>query len=71
MMSNTPLKINQSYDYIVGMGILWFILRVESTFLGWLRLRALKRVCRRVSSRPIVAIWGKSVLKRVYHEKKA
>ncbi|WP_232264310.1 hypothetical protein [Helicobacter pylori] len=32
MMSNTPLKINQSYDYIVGMGILWFILRVESTF---------------------------------------
>ncbi|EJB50152.1 hypothetical protein HPHPP11B_0112 [Helicobacter pylori Hp P-11b] len=40
-------------------------------FLGWLRLRALKRVCCRVSSRPIVAIWGKSVLKRVYHEKKA
>ncbi|EJB62289.1 hypothetical protein HPHPH41_0091 [Helicobacter pylori Hp H-41] len=40
-------------------------------FLGWLRLRALKRVCRRGSSRPIVAIWGKSVLKRVYHEKKA
>ncbi|WRC37476.1 hypothetical protein E5L17_00135 [Helicobacter pylori] len=28
MMSNTPLKINQSCDYIVGMGILWFILRV-------------------------------------------
>ncbi len=27
-MSNTPLKINQSYDYIVGMGILWFILRL-------------------------------------------
>ncbi len=71
MMSNTPLKINQSYDYIVGMGILWFILRVESTFLGWLRLRALKRVCCRISSRPIVRIWGKSVLKRVYHEKKA
>ncbi|WQV13944.1 hypothetical protein KVL12_00135 [Helicobacter pylori] len=35
-MSNTPLKINQSYDYIVGMGILWFILRLESTFLGGL-----------------------------------
>ncbi|ANH44703.1 hypothetical protein [Helicobacter pylori] len=34
-MSNTPLKINQSYDYIVGMGILWFILRLESAFLGW------------------------------------
>lgn len=32
MMSNTPLKINQSYDYIIGMGILWFILRVESAF---------------------------------------
>lgn len=31
-----PLKINQSYDYIVGMGILWFILRLESAFLGWL-----------------------------------
>ncbi|EQL60589.1 hypothetical protein MPF98_07115 [Helicobacter pylori] len=31
-MSNTPLKINQSYDYIVGMGILWFILRLESAF---------------------------------------
>ncbi|EMH18970.1 hypothetical protein HMPREF1417_01127 [Helicobacter pylori GAM260Bi] len=40
-------------------------------FLGWLRLRVLKRVCCRVSSRPIVRIWGKSVLKRVYHEKKA
>ncbi len=32
MMSNTPLKINQSCDYIVGIGILWFILRVESVF---------------------------------------
>ncbi len=31
-MSNTPLKINQSYDYIVGMGILWFILRLEALF---------------------------------------
>ncbi|WP_269666333.1 hypothetical protein [Helicobacter pylori] len=31
-MSNTPLKINQSYDYIVGMGILWFILRLENAF---------------------------------------
>ncbi|WP_165486728.1 hypothetical protein [Helicobacter pylori] len=31
-MSNTPLKINQSYDYIVGMGILWLILRLESAF---------------------------------------
>ncbi|PDW11437.1 hypothetical protein BB390_04930 [Helicobacter pylori] len=29
-------------------------------FLGRLRLRALKRVCCRVSSRPIVRIWGKS-----------
>ncbi|EMH42405.1 hypothetical protein HMPREF1431_01150 [Helicobacter pylori GAMchJs106B] len=38
-------------------------------FLGWLRLRALKRVCCRVSSRPIVAIWGKSVLKRVMKRK--
>ncbi len=31
-MSNTPLKINQSQDYIVGMGILWFILRLEALF---------------------------------------
>ncbi|UOS34103.1 hypothetical protein MPG16_07165 [Helicobacter pylori] len=31
-MSNTPLKINQSYDYIVGMGILWFILRLGKHF---------------------------------------
>ncbi|WP_194145722.1 hypothetical protein [Helicobacter pylori] len=58
-MSNTPLKINQSYDYIVGMGILWFILRLESTFLGWLA-RALKRVGCKIVSRPIVRIWGKS-----------
>ncbi len=39
MMSNTPLKINQSYDYIVGMGILWFILRVvafKSFKVRWL-----------------------------------
>lgn len=36
MMSNTPLKINQSYDYIVGMGILWFILDLKVLFLGWL-----------------------------------
>lgn len=33
MMPNTPLKINQSWDYIVGMGILWFILRLEKRFL--------------------------------------
>ncbi|EMH29584.1 hypothetical protein HMPREF1422_00938, partial [Helicobacter pylori GAM268Bii] len=37
--------------------------KVESAFLGWLRLRALKRVCCRISSRPIVRIWGKSRLK--------
>ncbi len=42
MMSNTPLKINQSCDYIVGMGILWFILRVESTFLGWFAFKSFK-----------------------------
>ncbi len=60
MMSNTPLKINQSYDYIVGMGILWFVLKWKARFLGWLHLRALKRVCCRISSRPIVRIWGKS-----------
>ncbi|EJB68698.1 hypothetical protein HPHPA8_1676 [Helicobacter pylori Hp A-8] len=29
-------------------------------FLGWLRLRVLKCVCCRISSRPIVRIWGKS-----------
>ncbi|EJB65113.1 hypothetical protein HPHPH42_0056 [Helicobacter pylori Hp H-42] len=29
-------------------------------FLGWLRLKVLKRVCCRISSRPIVRIWGKS-----------
>lgn len=42
MMSNMPLKINQSYDYIVGMGILWFILRLESAFLGWLAFKSFK-----------------------------
>ncbi|OPG24843.1 hypothetical protein BGL57_00075 [Helicobacter pylori] len=29
-------------------------------FLGWLRLRVLKRVGCRILSRLIVAIWGKS-----------
>ncbi|WP_195846565.1 hypothetical protein [Helicobacter pylori] len=42
MMSNTPLKINQSYDYIVGMGILWFILRVESTFFRVVAFKSFK-----------------------------
>ncbi|MGL2647993.1 hypothetical protein ACQJ90_07015 [Helicobacter pylori] len=41
-MSNTPLKINQSYDYIVGMGILWFILRVESAFFRVVALKSFK-----------------------------
>ncbi|KMZ46221.1 hypothetical protein AOD79_0202130 [Helicobacter pylori] len=40
------------------MGILWFILRLEVLFLGWLA-RALKRVCCKISSRSIVRIWGK------------
>ncbi len=56
-MSNTPLKINQSWDYIVGMGILWFILRLESVFIGWLA-RALKRVCCKIVSRLIVLGYG-------------
>ncbi|PDX20487.1 hypothetical protein BB416_01170 [Helicobacter pylori] len=43
------------------MGILWFILRLEKVlFKGGLHLRVLKRVCCRISSRPIVRIWGKS-----------
>ncbi|MGL2383516.1 hypothetical protein [Helicobacter pylori] len=42
MMSNTPLKINQSYDYIVGMGILWFILRVESAFFRVVAFKSFK-----------------------------
>lgn len=58
MMPNTPLKINQSYHYIVGMGVLWFILRLEVLFLGWLA-RALKRVGCKIVSRFIVRIWGK------------
>ncbi|MFP6037463.1 hypothetical protein ACLF8W_00990 [Helicobacter pylori] len=59
-MPNTPLKINQSYDYIVGMGILWFILRLESAFFkGGLHLRALKRVGCKILSRSIVRVWGK------------
>ncbi|EMH23646.1 hypothetical protein [Helicobacter pylori] len=41
-MSNTPLKINQSYDYIVGMGILWFILRVESMFFRVVAFKSFK-----------------------------
>ncbi|OPG31303.1 hypothetical protein BGL55_02200 [Helicobacter pylori] len=40
--------------------MLWFILKWKVHFLGWLHLRALKRVGCRISSRPIVAIWGKS-----------
>ncbi|MFP6218964.1 hypothetical protein ACLGC2_02775 [Helicobacter pylori] len=32
----------------------------EELLLGWLHLRALKRVGCRILSRPIVAIWGKS-----------
>ncbi|GAA8017915.1 hypothetical protein JP0557_05480 [Helicobacter pylori] len=43
MMPNTPLKINQSYHYIVGMGVLCFILTLEALLLGWLA-RTLKRV---------------------------
>ncbi len=42
MMSNTPLKINQSCDYIVGMGILWFILRVESAFFRVVAFKSFK-----------------------------
>lgn len=42
MMSNTPLKINQSYDYIVGMGILWFILRVVSAFFRVVAFKSFK-----------------------------
>ncbi|WQZ03841.1 hypothetical protein KVL85_00135 [Helicobacter pylori] len=41
-MSNTPLKINQSYDYIVGMGILWFILRLESAFFRVVAFKGFK-----------------------------
>ncbi|GAA7348710.1 hypothetical protein MLS212_09730 [Helicobacter pylori] len=39
------------------MGILWFILRLEALFLGWLA-RALKRVCCKIVSRPIVLGYG-------------
>ncbi len=39
------------------MGILWFILRLEALFLGWLA-RALKRVCCKILSRPIVLGYG-------------
>ncbi|GAA7209914.1 hypothetical protein BD0073_00810 [Helicobacter pylori] len=42
----------------------------EAFFKGGLHLRALKRVGCRILSHLIVRIWGKSVLKRVYHEKK-
>ncbi|MCQ2625155.1 hypothetical protein JT082_01650 [Helicobacter pylori] len=42
MMPNTPLKINQSQDYIVGMGILWFILKWKVHFLGWLAFKGFK-----------------------------
>ncbi|PDX26226.1 hypothetical protein BB457_00575 [Helicobacter pylori] len=43
------------------MGILWFILRLEKVlFKGGLHLRVLKHVGCRISSRPIVRIWGKS-----------
>ncbi len=41
-MSNTPLKLNQSWNYIVGMGILWFILRLEALLLGWLAFKRFK-----------------------------
>ncbi|MFP6245079.1 hypothetical protein ACLGDP_00980 [Helicobacter pylori] len=41
------------------MGILWFILRLESAFLGWLHLRALRCVGCRILSRLIVRVWGK------------
>lgn len=39
------------------MGILWFILRLESVFIGWLA-RALKRVCCKIVSRTIVLGYG-------------
>ncbi len=39
------------------MGILWFILRLEVLFLGWLA-RALKRVCCKIVSRSIVLGYG-------------
>ncbi len=42
MMPNTPLKINQSQDYIVGMGILWFILRLESAFFRVVAFKSFK-----------------------------
>ncbi|WQU50712.1 hypothetical protein KVB98_00135 [Helicobacter pylori] len=41
-MPNTPLKINRSYDYIVGMGILWFILKWKVRFLGWFAFKSFK-----------------------------
>ncbi|MGL2627182.1 hypothetical protein ACQJ6J_07700 [Helicobacter pylori] len=41
-MSNMPLKINQSHDYIVGMGILWFILKWKALFLGWVAFKGFK-----------------------------
>lgn len=39
------------------MGILWFILRLEALFLGWLA-RALKRACCKIVSRSIVLGYG-------------
>ncbi|AEE69629.1 hypothetical protein HMPREF0462_0024 [Helicobacter pylori 83] len=58
MMSNTPLKINQSYDYIVGMGILWFILRLESAFFR-VACKSFKACLLQDFIALYIKIWGK------------
>ncbi len=62
-MPNTPLKINQSYDYIVGMGILWFILRLEALFyrVAWGGLlKSFKARWLQDFITPHFRVWGKS-----------
>ncbi|EJB17671.1 hypothetical protein HPCPY3281_1487 [Helicobacter pylori CPY3281] len=56
-MSNTPLKINQSWDYIVGMGILWFILKLEALFR--VACKSFKACLLQDFIAPYIKIWGK------------
>ncbi|EKE91565.1 hypothetical protein OUK_0031 [Helicobacter pylori R037c] len=54
----------------MGRFIFYLFIQFFKSCFSVCKIKSFKGVCCKISSRPIVAIWGKSVLKRVYHAKK-